>query len=287
MNLSVDKKYTGRKATLADKNNLQQLYENAENRHVHLDWYYLEERLSKPGFYLIEDEGDILAGLAIQPENETIAWVRFFASIIPPSKAWDILWKKLTAEYWIEPEMAIASLALERWYAKFLESKNFQIYDNVVILGWNGDFPQGQIEPVPQVKIRELRREDLDSLVKIEENAFQPVWRLNQKSVSLLYSHAYYATVILWQDQIVGYMVSSFDGYNAHLVRIAVLKEMQKKGFGYRLGMDMINRYVREGYNNISVNTQSSNTDSLNLYHRLGFLLTGESFKMMSYKDEK
>jgi ribosomal protein S18 acetylase RimI-like enzyme len=79
-------------------------------------------------------------------------------------------------------------------------------------------------------------------------------------------------------SKIIGYELSTYSHFSAHLARLAVLPQNQFHGIGYYLAREMIRYFYRHGTLHISVNTQDDNQKSLNLYKRLGFSLTGERF---------
>ena len=75
-----------------------------------------------------------------------------------------------------------------------------------------------------------------------------------------------------------GYQISTSTPMGGHLARLAVLPENQDHGIGKALLVDLLSQFARRGIVKVTVNTQADNLSSLNLYHKLGFHLTGEEY---------
>ena len=75
---------------------------------------------------------------------------------------------------------------------------------------------------------------------------------------------------------------NAFD--TAHLARLAVDPRWQGRGVGHRLVEDMLKTFSAIGVTTFSVNTQASNSQSLSLYHSLGFEREDRDILVMSRK---
>ena len=78
-------------------------------------------------------------------------------------------------------------------------------------------------------------------------------------------------TVAVKANTILGYQLSTlyFDG--AHLARLAIAPQAQGSGVGGALLGNLILRFFKRGIYTMTVNTQTSNQRSRNLYARFGF----------------
>jgi len=85
-------------------------------------------------------------------------------------------------------------------------------------------------------------------------------------------------TVAEVEGQLIGYQLSTPSRSGAHLARLAVLPEWQGRNIGTALAAYMIDHYQGRGADELTVNTQDSNTASLHVYERLGFQLNGTRF---------
>jgi len=59
---------------------------------------------------------------------------------------------------------------------------------------------------------------------------------------------------------------------------------MQGRGIGQALLSDLFAYLARIGTTRLSVNTQSDNRVSLNLYKRMGFIRTGEEYPVYTFE---
>ena len=126
--------------------------------------------------------------------------------------------------------------------------------------------------------VRPIFPEDLPTLAEIDEQSFEPIWVNPLEAITLAYEQSAYATLAELDGRIVGFQLSTANPFNAHLARLAVLAEYQGQGIGYALVQDMMLHFQEKRVWQITVNTQSTNQGSLNLYQKIGFHLTGEQF---------
>jgi ribosomal protein S18 acetylase RimI-like enzyme len=68
------------------------------------------------------------------------------------------------------------------------------------------------------------------------------------------------------------------------LARLAVHPGMQGRGIGRALLSDLFAYLTRTGTTRLSVNTQSDNRVSLNLYKSMGFIRTGEEYPVYTFE---
>ena len=82
--------------------------------------------------------------------------------------------------------------------------------------------------------------------------------------------------------RIVAYQLSTLYRDGGHLARLATLPEVQGTGIGGALLGDLIEQFNRRGIHGLTVNTNESNVQSLRLYRRYGFELTGMNMDVWS-----
>jgi ribosomal-protein-alanine N-acetyltransferase len=85
-------------------------------------------------------------------------------------------------------------------------------------------------------------------------------------------------------EGVVGYQISTANPFGAHLARLAVRPDAQRRGLGSLIVTDLIRRLKNKGVSRLTVNTQSDNHASLALYEKMGFVLTGEKFPVYCFK---
>jgi ribosomal-protein-alanine N-acetyltransferase len=126
--------------------------------------------------------------------------------------------------------------------------------------------------------------EDLPAIAQLDAETFEPLWVNSLASIEQAYLQSEYATVAEKNQQIVGFQITTQNTFSAHLGRLAVTPAQQGQGIGMALLHDMLTHFQRIGIFKVGVNTQSTNQQSLRLYQRAGFVLTGVSFPVYTRK---
>ena len=127
---------------------------------------------------------------------------------------------------------------------------------------------------------------DLPQVVAVDSAAFEPLWQISLPALSKAYSQAVYAAVLENSSGMVGYQLSTWSPYGAHLARLAVYPAEQGHGIGAALINDLLIHMQAAGAARITVNTQRDNTASLALYQKLGFHRTGEQYPVYTNRVE-
>jgi ribosomal-protein-alanine N-acetyltransferase len=74
--------------------------------------------------------------------------------------------------------------------------------------------------------------------------------------------------------------VTTASPFGAHLARLAVDPAFQHRGIGRALVVDLLGQLRRRGFDSVTLNTQSDNRRSQDLYRGLGFRETGQRYPM-------
>ena len=279
---------TLRPALPPDHSALYRFVTSQNHIHRHLDWRDALEWLGREPFWLMEEEEQISAVLACPPEPEEVAWVRLFAASIhtSPDRAWNMLFEcALKTLRQLTPRPAIVSLAMREWYEDLLQRKGFIHHQDIVV------FLFDQQPPAPPtldsaIQVREMEAQDLPAVYHIDNEAFEPIWRLSHDDLRFAYEKSTYCTVAERDGQLIGYSMSSSAGTYAHLARLAVARSARGQRIGYGLLHDLLKELIEErGHWGVTLNTQHDNHDSLALYHKTGFRETGERFPVFIYPD--
>ena len=130
-------------------------------------------------------------------------------------------------------------------------------------------------------RVGAAHRWDRPAVLEVDGRAFDPMWRLDQPSlteaISATPASRFRAARDHHQsrrrrDRIVGYAVSGHAGDHGYLQRLAVDPDVQRTGIGAELVLDCLHWMRRAGVDRVSVNTQEANTRAFALYERLGFV---------------
>jgi ribosomal-protein-alanine N-acetyltransferase len=130
-------------------------------------------------------------------------------------------------------------------------------------------------------------RDDFPRVYEIDQGAFEPIWRISLGHLEFAYQEAFSASVAILRDRIVGYQISTINPQGGHLARLAVDPAFQNQGVGSAILGDVMDRFQRQGVVQVSVNTQTRNQVSLELYHKFGFMLLDEVYPVYQYTLER
>ena len=275
-----------RRAVLEDQLQIANLGMLESNTHRHLDWRSALDWLGVPNYWVLEENGSISAALACPEEPPQVAWIRFFGYLqhLSSPEAWSALWSFAGREMFSSPKNTqVAAIIVKPWFQKLLLSSGFVIKQNIVLLQLA--HKNIRMFPVPpQIRIRDMQAEDLPSVAKMDLDAFGLFWHNTLDSLSRAHSQAVNATVAENDAGVlVGYQLSTGNPLGAHLARLGVSPEAQGLGVGTALVSDLVQRLGGLQLSRLSVNTQDDNSASLALYHKIGFVPTGEQFPVLVY----
>lgn len=275
-----------RSATRADRELIRRFTLSPVYTHRHLDWRDPLDWLGRQPFWILEKGGTIEAVLACVQEPSEVAWVRLFAAgaHTSPSWAWNILFERVyswLSEQPIRP--VIAALGLQDWFTDMLTVNGFEKHQDIIVLSYDQP-PPPPLPNDPSLRLRPMHPEDIAAVVKVDNLAFEPIWRLSEDDLARASERSNYKTVIEMNGQIVGYQMSSVNGFTAHLARLAVNPQVQRRRIGSRILQDVLSHFLDELHVwAVTLNTQDNNHASLALYQQTGFHLTGESFTVYTY----
>jgi len=272
-----------RPANLDDHQKLSNLIFFESRLHRHLDWRSPLEWLGSPYYWALDDGRQIAGALACPTEAAGIAWVRLFvyASGWSAENAWNVLWQTAQVEIAQSGGARVAVIAMQPWLQQILIANDFKNIQQIVMLEW-------QYQPLAAseaqgVHIRNMAEADLPDVARTDAASFDAVWQNSLGTLRRAFAQSLIATVAETSEGVIGYQLSTGTGQRAHLARLAVHKSMQGRGVGRALLGDLFAKLEEHGIFKLSVNTQSDNTVSLNLYQKMGFVRTGEQYPVYIY----
>jgi ribosomal protein S18 acetylase RimI-like enzyme len=281
-----------------DARAITNLLRNAPYTHIHADWHYPVDWLGLPGFIVAdagtgrankEDESlasrlfgsqvELQACLAVASDPPPAAWVRVAASI-DSDRTPQMLSAMFAAAAESLRQDAVTRLGwllVEPWPEAWIRSLGFE-KENFVETFIKNDSDLPLIKAVPGLLIRPVHDTDLPFLERIEEEAFEPLWRHSVASLALARRHALSFDVAQLDGEVVGYQFSTPVESGAHLARMTIDPAFQGGGIGTLLLAHACDNFHRQGLERISLNTQIDNWASRNLYQRFGFRPSGQRF---------
>jgi ribosomal protein S18 acetylase RimI-like enzyme len=174
---------------------------------------------------------------------------------------------------------------MQPWFQTLLAWNGFVNHQQIVMLEWRGFASQPWIaSQAAGIRIRQMRESDLPSVEKVDASAFDPLWQNPLETLQRAFSQALFASVAETERGIVGYQLTTGGGQRAHLARLAVHPSVQGRGAGKTLLSDLLRALTQTGIFRLTVNTQSDNQTSLNLYQKMGFVRTGEQHPVYTFE---
>ncbi len=272
-----------RTADPGDHQRLSNLLFFETRSHRHLDWRSPLEWLGDRFFWTVEEGSQLTAALACPEETKGIAWVRLFVHTAywSAENAWAVLWSAAQKEIALAGGATVAAIVQHAWFQKVLEWSGFENRQSIVMLEWVYQ-PRAGGEAAG-VRIRRMTEADLPAVTEVDGAAFDPLWHNSQETLRRALAQSLFAMVAETAEGIVGYQMTTGMSTRAHLARLAVHPSAQGRGIGKALLNDLFERLVQNGYLRLSVNTQSDNSTSLQLYQRMGFRRTGEAYPVYTF----
>lgn len=274
-----------RKAETKDRHQLTNLLHFETEVHRHLDWRPPLDWIGQAPFLVAEANNRLIAALACPADPPEVAWIRMFVTNANTSadKAWKMFWPIIEAHFADKPGTIAAAIPMQKWFSRLLVDNDFEHIHDVVMLMWES----GQkVIPARKTKatIRAMRETDLELVAALDAAAFGAIWYVSLDSLWLALQQSVIATVAEYDGKMLGYQISTPSPVGAHLARLAVHPEIQNQGTGYALLAQLMNQLHKGKGRKITVNTQDTNVNSLALYKKAGFTLTGEEYPVLTYK---
>ena len=255
--------------------------------HRHLDWNSPLDWISHAPFMVLEQNQRIVAALACPEEPPGVSWIHLFVSIaeFKPAQIWPILFSSVLDFLKSSPQIEwVSAISLQTWFTSILQDHGFQHFQDIVVLDRETN---SQNSSIPNTglpfQIRPMESDDLPVVADVDFSSFHPLWRNTLEVLSEAWRQGAYSTVVEVDDKIIAYQICTSSIFNAHLARLAVLPHFQNQGIGTALINDLCSYFYQQKIMHLSVNTQSDNASSLALYHKAGFVLTGDSYPVFVY----
>ena len=134
--------------------------------------------------------------------------------------------------------------------------------------------------------IETMKEADLKAVSAIEKELFSDAWNYEQFLYEIRDNPFSYFYVLRNSDVIIGYLGVNILFERAEISVIAVKKEYQNRGFGYKLLQKAIALAIQKGCEILSLEVRVSNHKALDLYQRNGFVIMRKRLSYYSdYED--
>jgi [ribosomal protein S18]-alanine N-acetyltransferase len=274
-----------RRAVAQDHRQISSLIFQESNTHRHLDWRTAIEWIGAQNFWVLEDNGMIVATLACPEDPPDVAWIRLFShhTHLSGPEAWSAIWEIACAEiYSSNPRAQVASIVMKQWFHSLLLQSGFESRVNITLLELRtGSYLPPRLNQ--NIHIRPMQETDLLDVEQVDREAFGDFWHNTLDSLQRARGQSFHSSVAEDESGVIGYQISTGNPFGAHLARLGVRPEAQNKGVGSALVHDLIEQAGALQSGRLSVNTQDDNLASLRLYQKLGFTRTGEYYPVFTH----
>lgn len=134
-------------------------------------------------------------------------------------------------------------------------------------------------------RVRRAEAVDLPDVLAVDRACFSAHWTKDDQVLGQAIFEAPFFVVAELEGRVVGYAfaTSHFGGRLVHLVRIAVLPELQGQAVGVRLLAEVVGFARGRGAGTLTLNTQAHNLRAQRLYEWFGFHRTGEQQTVLRF----
>jgi ribosomal protein S18 acetylase RimI-like enzyme len=217
------------------------------------------------------------------PDGLGTAWLHLFAADTPPGAeaAWALLWPETQK---ILAGMQLASvwaMAAQPWLHNLLRSGGYSESGTVIAYCQQ----PSKLWPVSDLMqhIDPLRENDLPSVEALDRAAFAPPWQMDSDAMRETLQRSLLAAAFRSEDRIAGYLMAVATSRGVHLTRLAVHPHFQSQGIGRALTTHLLNYFHKQSAPWITVNTQSENLRSRQLYRSMGFSEMQASYPVLRF----
>ncbi|MDW8070661.1 MAG: GNAT family N-acetyltransferase [Anaerolineae bacterium] len=277
--------YTIRSATLSDCVAIRHLLSHSRRIYLPAGFQWLEQRLAAGDCWvMVEGRHEIAGVLAVLRRHPQVISIVGAAvrNGIPASLYVGKALPLLEAYGRRQRACGLACLGSAAWLSETLSAQGFLACEHIITYGWHaGPLP---VTGNRAVTVEPVRHHELEAIAAIDRQIFAPVWHKPQDELEFALGRADYFVVAKYQEHIVGYCWSEWDGTRGHLTRLGVAEEWQGKGIGTRLLTEALVAMVRAGVTWVTLNTQLSNEPARRLYERYGFRNLGQAVPLL-WKD--
>ena len=282
LNLTRKRNLIIRAATPAETEDVELLARWSDRVHLRFQINYLPQLVRDGHIMLVLQNGNLcglsyatidypncsIRGLAVRPGRSTPLIVEAMLNhLLPAAKAANAL--------------SITYIGDDSWLVPSLVERGFVRSGQIIGLRRSGTFLAAEVDHHCQVRC--ARAEDVEAIVAVDWAAFEPLWRNGVQTIREFLAQMPHFLVSTMDGQIVAYICGTCYNRVGHVVRLAVHKQVQRRGIGTMLMRELLARMADEGVRGLTLNTQLDNYGSQAFYRSLGFYPTQKPASVYRY----
>ncbi|MCS7060345.1 MAG: GNAT family N-acetyltransferase [Anaerolineae bacterium] len=254
----------------------------------HMDWWTVEDWFGSDAFIAVGQAGRVNGAMLVAPAvfddinrldtaRCDVAWLRWCAlrNGVPAAP---VLRQMFDASCAVLRRVGVnrlmCAVELSCWLVTYLRALGLQREDDVVtLLLERAEWTIPRTHPVLiDCVVRSANLFDVAGVLEVDHSAFEPLWRLPADVPVRALQDKWIFWVGQCDDRLTGYVLANQLDHEAHIARLAVHSDYQRRGIGAALLADVLtNLFNVRRARTVTLNTQASNTAALNLYNRFGF----------------
>ncbi|MCY3780728.1 MAG: GNAT family N-acetyltransferase [Chloroflexi bacterium] len=252
--------------------------------HKHLDWYNIGQWLDqgRGQLFLAWHGAELVGYIGLSRPIEGCCWIQLLClrDGRMPGLVVNELWERAEAHCRRSKIRHVAMLMVTNWLATYLGPIGFKYADEVITMSHIGS--RRPALPDFSVAIRAAEPHDVPGIAEVDRLAFPALWRMTPAEIWQALRISTHADVAVLADQVLAYQFGTRHKDVAHLARLAVRPDHQRKGIGTGLLHQFLGECERLPVETVSVNTQLSNAPSQELYQRSGFFRNNSDLELWS-----
>ncbi len=123
--------------------------------------------------------------------------------------------------------------------------------------------------------VRDMKLEDLDQIMILEELCFSVPWSRDAFTNEITKNKLAHYIILEIDEIIVGYGGVWYIVDEGHITNVAIHKDYRKQGLGKELVKGMIEKAKKSNISHMTLEVRKSNIPAITLYERMGFLVAG------------
>lgn len=173
----------------------------------------------------------------------------------------------------------------ESWLERPLLAGGFVFCDRVIVLRLARLQGLAFEQPTPRApaQLRHAFFADAPHLAALDAATFDPIWHFPASDIIEMFMRGRMQVAVV-DGSLAGYAaLLASSASQTHVARLAVHPTFQRRGIGRQLLYDALAHAQREGFQEVLLNTQTTNLPSLALYRSAGFRPTGDEMTVLTY----